>query len=228
VQKDDNGAAEPLADPYARATGKPSSYDLGTMEEIHQRIMHGEYLSDICREPGMPTWQNYYRWLEKPGMREAHTRARLGWADFWAERGLKIAMDGSNDIFIDGAGKAMLDHANVQRSRLQCDQIKWMVGKYAPRTYGDKPQDDAGESKTLTISWLKTTPDVGPPERPQPPRQLVYHKPQLPGDLTEADWSVMLEVLELVKRTVPTNDERPPAEIMGVIKTALLKHFEEV
>src|SRR4029077_17680816 len=99
-------------------------------------------------------------------------------------------MDGSNDIFIDGAGKAMLDHANVQRSRLQCDQIKWMVGKYAPRTYGDKPQEDAGESKTLTMSWVKTTPDGGPPERPQPPPQLTYVKPSLPADLSETDWGV--------------------------------------
>jgi hypothetical protein len=35
-------------------------------------------------------------------------------------------------------------------------------------------------------------------------------------------WSIMLEVLEPVKRTVPTNDERPPEEISGVMKEALL------
>jgi hypothetical protein len=37
----------------------------------------------------------------------------------------------------------------------------------------------------------------------------------------------MLEVLELIKRTVPTNDERPPEEIFGVIREALLAHFRE-
>ena len=35
----------------------------------------------------------------------------------------------------------------------------------------------------------------------------------------------MLEVLELVKRTVPTNDDRPPEEIFGVMKAALMAHF---
>jgi len=47
----------------------------------------------------------------------------------------------------------------------------------------------------------------------------------LPADLTEQDWSIMLEVLELVKRTVPTNDERPPAEIFAVMKAALMENF---
>ena len=37
----------------------------------------------------------------------------------------------------------------------------------------------------------------------------------------------MLEVLELVKRTVPTNDERLPQEIFGVLRKALLAHFAE-
>jgi hypothetical protein len=64
-----------------------------------------------------------------------------------------------------------------------------------------------------------------PPEPPAPPKQIEYHKPELPGDLTEQDWSIMLEVLELLKRTVPKNDDRPPAEIFGVIREALMQHF---
>ena len=36
---------------------------------------------------------------------------------------------------------------------------------------------------------------------------------------------MLLEVLELVKRTVPTNDERPPQEIFGVMRKALLEHL---
>jgi hypothetical protein len=52
----------------------------------------------------------------------------------------------------------------------------------------------------------------------QPPELTTCQKPELPADLSEQDRSIMLEVLELVKRTVPTNDERPPAEIFGVMK----------
>jgi hypothetical protein len=75
-----------------------------------------------------------------------------------------------------------------------------------------------------TFQWLS---GINPEQPPEPPRQIEYRKPELPADLTEADWSIMLEVLELVKRTVPTNDERPPAEIFAVMKAALMEHFRD-
>jgi len=37
----------------------------------------------------------------------------------------------------------------------------------------------------------------------------------------------VLEVLELVKRTIPTNSDKPPEEIFGVMKAALLAHFRQ-
>ena len=45
---------------------------------------------------------------------------------------------------VDGAGKAVIDHANVQRARRQADSHKWLVGKYAPRAYGERPVPDEG------------------------------------------------------------------------------------
>jgi hypothetical protein len=192
-------------------------------ENILNRIMDGEMLTKVCAEEDMPSRLTFYGWMaNRPEFKDAYTRARLAWADFWAERVLAISLDGSGDIFIDEAGKAVIDHANVQRARLQTDNIKWLVGKYAPRTYGDKPLPD-DEPKTLTIRWQSSPTPVEPP--PPPPKQIEYRKPELPADLTEQDWSIMLEVLELVKRTVPTNDDRPPEEIFGVMKAALLEHF---
>jgi hypothetical protein len=38
-----------------------------------------------------------------------------------------VSLDSSGDIFIDGAGKAMIDRANVQRARLIADSAKWLV-----------------------------------------------------------------------------------------------------
>jgi hypothetical protein len=38
---------------------------------------------------------------------------------------------------------------------------------------------------------------------------------------------VLCDVLELIKRTIPTNSDRPPEEIFGVLKKALMAHFEE-
>jgi len=38
-----------------------------------------------------------------------------------------VSLDSSGDIFIDGAAKAMIDRANVQRARLIADSAKWLV-----------------------------------------------------------------------------------------------------
>jgi hypothetical protein len=99
---------------------------------VIDRIAAGDLLSRVCAEPEMPTRKQFCGWMEhRPELKSAYLMARLSWAEFWAEKALQIALDGPKDIFIDGAGKAMLDHANVQRARLQCDQIKWMTSKYA-------------------------------------------------------------------------------------------------
>jgi hypothetical protein len=119
----------------------------------------------------------------------------------------------------------MSGHRVVQRARLKVDSLQWVMSKLAPKKYGDRPVDDEPQ-QAIAFQWLAQPAPVEP--RPAPPRQITYQKPELPADLTEQDWSIMLEVLELVKRTVPTNDERPPEEIFGVMKQALLAHFRQI
>jgi hypothetical protein len=211
---------------------RPLTYTPELAEKILQRIMDGEMLTRICGEEEMPTWQTYYRWMNgRPDLKEAHARARLAWADYWAEKVMTISLDRTGDIFIE-EGKAVADHARIQRDKLITDNAKWLVGKYAPRTYGDKPQDDAGEPKKLEISWQIerniVRPDDSHPKRYESPRQIEYRKPELPADLSEQDWSVILEVLELVKRTIPSDSDRPAEEVFGVMRKALLAHFAEV
>jgi hypothetical protein len=116
----------------------------------------------------------------------------------------------------------MSGHHVVQRARL-----KWIMAKLAPKKYGNRPVDEAsGQGLVLNvITGVVRADEPSFPGEPAQPKQITYQKPELPADLTEQDWSIMLEVLELVKRTVPTNDERPPEEIFGVMKAALLAHF---
>jgi hypothetical protein len=160
--------------------------------------------------------------------------------DFYAEQILAIAFDESGDILIDqdgDKGRAVANHAKVQRDRLKVDSLKWTASRLFPKRYGDKMEllgtDGADDSKQMTISWQKiertiVRPGDEHPSRYEPPRQIPYRKPELPGDLSEQDWSVMLEVLELVKRTIPTDSDRPPEEVFGVMRKALLAHFAEV
>jgi hypothetical protein len=201
---------------------RPSGYSLEISEAILNRIMQGEMLTKICQEDGMPAWQAYYRWLDgRPELKEAHARARLAWADYWAERVMAISLDRAGDIFIED-GKAVADHARIQRDKLITDNIKWLVGKYAPRTYGDKPQEDAGDSKQLTITWEARDPLPPPP----PPKQIAYDPGPLPKSL---DPEVLVKMVGLIKRHVPRASDRDPAtvlnEVLSVIERALIAEY---
>jgi hypothetical protein len=210
------------------------SYSPETADKILNRIMDGEMLTKICAEDDMPTRREFYGWMaNRPDLKDAYARARLAWADWWAERVLAISLDSSGDIFVDEAGKAMIDHANVQRARLQTDNIKWLVGKYAPRTYGDKPVEEAPQE--MKIRWIVTgvprnersiVPGDTPAEQ-QPPKQITNQRRELPAGLTDEDWSVLVDLMEEIRRTIPGNSDRPPKEIFGVMKQALLEHFRE-
>jgi hypothetical protein len=204
---------------------RPSSYTPEIAAKICDRMIEGESLLKICAENGMPDRTTIYRWLEgRNEFRDRYARAREAQAHYYFELIRDIAFDDDGDFFIEN-GKMVADHARVQRARLKVDALKWTSSKLLPRIYGDKPAPEAERAEPLVISWIERT--IVDPKPPEPPRQLEYHKPQLPGDLSETDWSVMLELLELVKRLVPTNGNHLPAEIFGVMREALLAHFRE-
>ena len=60
------------------------------------------------------------------------------------------------------------------------------------------------------------------------PLRISYQPAPLPGNLTDSEWSLMQEVLSLVKRTIPSDDNSPPETILRIIREALLMHFREV
>ncbi len=216
---------------------RPSQYSPEIVDAICERMTNGQGLLKICTDPEMPGRVTVYRWLEaNPDFKQRFARAREAQMDFYAEQILSIAFDESGDIILDqgkdGKTSSVANHAKVQRDRLKVDSLKWIASRLFPKRYGDKMEllGQSEEDKHFTISWEKVERVIVDPQAakpPEPPRQIEYHKPEMPADLTEQDWSIMLEVLELIKRTVPTNDDSPPAEIFGLIKEALLNHFRE-
>ena len=48
----------------------------------------------------------------------------------------------------------------------------------------------------------------------------------IPGGLEPDDWAVLMRVLDMIKSTIPPGSNSPPAEVFGVIETALRAHFE--
>ena len=196
-------------------------------QAILERIETGEMLAIILREDGMPSRSYFYAFMDAdPSRKDAYSRARLSWCDYWAEKVMMISLDRSGDIMVED-GKAVADHARIQRDRLITDNAKWLLGKWGRRTYGDRVEAEAASLEgPITFSWIKSDPVVVEPA-PEPPRQLTFQPPKLPGDLSTEDWSLMGEVLSLIRATIPTNADLPPAQVFAVLKAALLEHFRD-
>jgi hypothetical protein len=54
---------------------------------------------------------------------------------------------------------------------------------------------------------------------------LVSVEQRIPGGLSAEDWVLLTQVLDLIRSVVPPGSNAPPAEVFGVIETALRAHF---
>ena len=127
--------------PKKRKIGRPSLYTEALAAEICRRLAEGETLRSVCRDKAMPDKATILRWLadkKKADFREQYVYAREMQADALFDEALEIADDASGDWTTDKDGKKVLDHENIQRSRLRVDTRKWAAGKMAPKKYGDK------------------------------------------------------------------------------------------
>ena len=69
------------------------------------------------------------------------TRARVAYADAIFDEAMEIADSSSGDWttkVVRGEEAKVVDHENIQRSRLRVDTRKWAASKMAPKKYGDK------------------------------------------------------------------------------------------
>ncbi len=129
--------------PKKAKKGRPSLYTEALAAKICERLAEGETLRSICRDQAMPDKATVLRWLAdktKTDFRDQYAHARDMQADALFDEALEIADDVSGDWSTDKDGKKVVDHENIQRSRLRVDTRKWAAGKMAPKRYGDKVQ----------------------------------------------------------------------------------------
>src|SRR5262245_44913731 len=54
---------------------------------------------------------------------------------------------------------------------------------------------------------------------------LVSVEQRIPGGLSAEDWGLLQEVLNMIRGAIPPGSNSAPAEVFGVIETALRAHF---
>jgi hypothetical protein len=97
----------------------------------------------------------------------------------------------------------------------------------------DSPEYDAAIEKAANEARARGEKNVTigydlKDSQPKAPAQITYQPEPLPGGLSEDDWSLMSDVLRLIKQTIPTDDTSAPEAIFRILREALLLHFREV
>jgi hypothetical protein len=115
-------------------------------QEILVRLSDGESLSEICRDPKMPTHHAIHKWVHsnKEGFAARYTLAREFQAFLYADQVIDIADDCRNDWMRrtdpeNPGWEANKEHIN--RTRLRLDTRKWIAARILSRIYGDKVQN---------------------------------------------------------------------------------------
>ena len=129
------------------------SPDVGDI--ICERLVEGESLRSICRDPDMPAISTVFRWMRLvPEFSEQYAAARDAQADTLADEILEIADDSRNDWMekhgSDSTGW-QLNGEHYQRARLRVDTRKWIASKLKPKRYSDRIQHDGPEGGPLQV-----------------------------------------------------------------------------
>lgn len=107
-----------------RPVGRPSLYSQAVADEICRRMIEGENMSKICKDPRMPGRYTVYSWFEKyPDFRTRCACAREGLADFLLDK-LEDMAEETTEL-------------NVNSMKVKISTAQWRAQKMAPRLYGN-------------------------------------------------------------------------------------------
>jgi hypothetical protein len=202
---------------------RPAGFSQDIADQVIDRIAEGEMLTKVCEDEGMPTKKQFRYWMSsRDELRDAYARARFAWADHWAERIIEISINPAGAV--EGDGKVFVDNAQMMWAKHLTDNLKWLVGKYAPRTYGDKPEEIAPPAQGRIGRIERVIIEDKPAQRIVEPPRLV--PPNHPSEgMTALDWSLLREIVDTLKSTMSPGDQRAPQEVLSIIRAALLAHF---
>lgn len=223
--------------------GRPTIYTPEIAEQICDLMILGNSIKSICAADEMPGEATLYRWLtNNTEFREKYRAAREVQAESFFEEMLREATDRSGDFFMDG-NQPRPNPANVMRSKLIADNLKWVLGRMNPKKYGAVAELVPDAPKKYEFSFIERS-IVDPPNalqdrireleeqlglRADSSKLLTYD----PGPLPQAlDDQIKNRALLMIKNNVPHDDQREPAaiidEVFSICQRALQMHYREV
>lgn len=118
------------------------------IEQIKEGRSLTSVLSDNSLGVKMPADNTFDKWCDEDEAKMTeYTRAREKRAEKIFEEILVIADKQDADVIQNADGEDVVNHNVIQRSRLQIDARKWMLGKMQPKKYGDSLDVTSGGDK---------------------------------------------------------------------------------
>lgn len=138
---------------------RPTDYTDEIGLEICTRLIDGESLRSICRDPKMPARRTVYYWLvreeNKEFLHQYDVAVELRAEDMFDEM-LEIADDGTNDYMEkknrDGSTYDAIDSEHITRSKARIDTRKWILSKMLPKRFGDRIHQEHSGDVTLNAA----------------------------------------------------------------------------
>lgn len=108
-------------------------------DSIIREIEYGCSVREILRREETPSQRTFFKWLNLDDSKVVrYNQAMKLRAHNLFEEILEIADSQDKDVYIDKDGNERTDHNVVNRSKLQVDARKWVIGRMDPAKYGDK------------------------------------------------------------------------------------------
>jgi hypothetical protein len=155
-------AAAGIRDSGMRGPNRPSLYEPGMLDKVCDALIAGESLTQLCKDPDMPSEASVYRAMAKDDeVARIIARARECQQDAEIDRTVAMA---------DAATEA--DY-NVVKFRIWARQ--WRASKLAPKKYGDR--SDVNVTQTIDVAdritkrWKENLSKLNELE-PLPPRVI--------------------------------------------------------
>jgi hypothetical protein len=123
--------------------GRQSLYTAEIAKAICERLASGETLNSICEDEGMPASSTVRLWVheDREGFAALSVRAYEMGCHAIADDCIQIADDARND-WMERRGQEdagwIANGEHIQRSRLRIETRMRLLGKWAPKVYGDK------------------------------------------------------------------------------------------
>lgn len=138
--------------------GRPSKFSGKLVDKICARLIEGESLRSICRDPKMASLGTVMRWLrENENFQQQYAHAREAQADTLADEIIDIADDSMLDTTTTEDGREIANSEWINRSRLRVDARKWVASKLKPKKYGDRLDvEHSGNVSVNMVNDLET------------------------------------------------------------------------